>query len=196
MAGSIINKIKALLEIEVKLDQVTTANGVVLEADVFEQGAAIFIVPASAEDERVPVPVGEYELEGGEFLVVAEEGIIQSIGPAAEAAPEDKEQGMEKEVKKTVETVSKETHFSAEQKDELKEIFKSFLAELEEAKEEVKEEVKKVEEVEVKAAEVVEPIKHSPEKLVESKRHIVKPSAKLNLKERIKKSLSDTVWNN
>ena len=188
-----INDIKALLGIEVKLDQVTTANGVVLEADAFEEGASIWIVPASAEDERVPVPVGEYELEGGQFLVVAEEGIIQSIGEAAEAAPEDKEQDMDKEPKKVVETVSKETHFSAEQKDELKEIFKSFLKELEEAKEEVKEEVK--EPVKEELA-VVEPIKHSPEKLVESKRSIVKPSAKLRLKERISKSLSDTVWNN
>lgn len=218
MSKNILNEIKTLLgmevkpekkaeakpelkteaKIEVKLEehQIRTANGVILEAEALEPGAAIWIVPQSAEDERVPVPVGEYELEDGQFLVVAEEGIIASIGAAAEAAPEDKEQSMEVTApKKVVETVSKETHFSAEQRDELKEIFKSFLTELEEAKKEVTAEVKAeapvLEKVQTKKVElVVEPIKHSPEKNVAKAKHFKMGGGKAKgLKARVNEAL-------
>ena len=194
--SSVLNDIRKLLKIEVKLDTVNTAKGVVLEAEAFEAGEAIWVLPASSEDERIPVPPGEYELEGGQILVVVEEGIIDSIGEA-QAEPEKEEQDMEKEAKKVVETVSKETHFSADQIDELKELFKSFMTELaEEAKEEIEGVKEETKEVEVEAAEVVKPLTHSPEKLVDKKRVIVKANKNLPLKERINKALSDTIWSN
>ena len=61
---------------EVKLAQAKLDNGTILEAEAFEAGNEIFIV---TEDERVAVPVGEYQMEDGNILVVSEEGIIGEI---------------------------------------------------------------------------------------------------------------------
>jgi len=157
-----INQIKALLGMEVKLETMKLVNGTEIEAEVFEAGAEVFIV---SEEEKVALPVGEYELEGGQVLVVAEEGVISEIKDAAqeEEAPveeEVEEQEMEAEVatpKKVVESVSKETHF-AKIEEMQKEIDALKLAL--EPKEEIVEEVK--EEVELSAEEVA-PIKHNPE---------------------------------
>ena len=84
----IINKVKTLLGIEVKLEQMKLDNGAVLEAEAFEVDAEVFVV---AEDERVPVPVGEYVMEDGKILKVVEEGIIAEIAdaPTEEAPTED-----------------------------------------------------------------------------------------------------------
>jgi hypothetical protein len=73
-----ISKIKDVLNLseEVKLEQQALENGTVLEADAFEAGNEVFIV---TEDEKVAVPVGEYQLEDGRILVVAEEGLIAEI---------------------------------------------------------------------------------------------------------------------
>jgi hypothetical protein len=49
--NEILNKARTLLGIEVKLEQMKLENGAVLEAEVFEAGAEIFVV---AEEERVP----------------------------------------------------------------------------------------------------------------------------------------------
>ena len=157
-----INQIKALLGMEVKLETMKLANGTEIEAEVFEAEAEVFIV---SEEEKVALPIGEYELEGGQVLVVAEEGVISEIKDAAqeEEAPveeEVEEQEMEAEVatpKKVVESVSKETHF-AKIEEMQKEIDALKLAL--EPKEEIVEEVK--EEVELSAEEVA-PIKHNPE---------------------------------
>ena len=83
---TLLNKARVLLGIEVKLEQMTLDNGAVLEAEVFEVGAEIFVV---ADEERVAVPVGEYEVEGGMIIVVSEEGIIGEIKEAGaeEEAP-------------------------------------------------------------------------------------------------------------
>ena len=53
-----LNKVKTLLGIEVKFETMKLDNGAVLEAEVFEVGAEIFVV---ADEERVAVPVGEYK---------------------------------------------------------------------------------------------------------------------------------------
>ena len=153
-----INQIKALLGMEVKLETMKLANGTEIEAEVFEAGAEVFIV---SEEEKVALPIGEYELEGGQVLVVAEEGVISEIKDAAqeEEVPveeEVEEQEMEAEVatpKKVVESVSKETHF-AKIEEMQKEIDALKLAL--EPKEEVKEEVEL-------SADEVAPIKHNPE---------------------------------
>ena len=157
-----IDQIKTLLGMEVKLETMKLVNGTEIEAEVFEAGAEVFIV---SEEEKVALPIGEYELEGGQVLVVAEEGVISEIKDAAqeEEAPveeEVEEQEMEAEVatpKKVVESVSKETHF-AKIEEMQKEIDALKLAL--EPKEEIVEEVK--EEVELSAEEVA-PIKHNPE---------------------------------
>ena len=157
-----INQIKALLGMEVKLETMKLMNGTEIEAEAFEAENEVFIV---SEEEKVALPIGEYELEDGKVLVVVEEGVISEIKDAAqeEEAPveeEVEEQEMEAEVatpKKVVESISKETHF-AKIEEMQKEIDALKLAL--EPKEEIVEEVK--EEVELSAEEVA-PIKHNPE---------------------------------
>jgi len=73
-ATDIVNDVEAQEKVELataKLD-----NGTVLEAEAFEAGNEIFIV---TEDDKVALPVGDYTLEDGKMLVVAEEGIIAEI---------------------------------------------------------------------------------------------------------------------
>ena len=78
-----LNQVKELLGVEnessveeVKLAQMKLENGTVLEAESFESDQPVFIV---TEDERVALPVGEYELEDGKILVIEEEGVIKDI---------------------------------------------------------------------------------------------------------------------
>ena len=123
MKKNVINQIKELLGMEVKLATMKLSDGVtILEAEVFEAGAEVFVV---AEDQKIALPVGEYELEDGKILVVSEEGMIAEIKEmeAEEEAPmEAPESEVEVEVeaeaeaprdiKKTVESIVKETFFS------------------------------------------------------------------------------------
>ena len=64
----------------VKLGEVKSADGSVtmeFEGETLEAGVNIAI---KGEDGNVPVPVGEYELDGGQLLVVVEEGVVDSVG--------------------------------------------------------------------------------------------------------------------
>ena len=159
-----LNKVRTLLGIEVKLEQMKLDNGTILEAEVFEVGAEIFVV---ADEERVAVPVGEYVAEDGSTIVVAEEGVIGEIKEAGaeEEAPAEDEAPVEEEVveedlsetatpKKVVESISKETFFSEIEK------LRNEINELKLSKVEVKE----VEEVSVElSVDEVEGISHNPE---------------------------------
>ena len=82
-----ITKIKEVLNLteEVKLEQLKLENGTILEADSFEAGKEVFII---TEDEKVALPVGEYELEDGRSLLVEEVGLIAEI----KAEEEEKEE--------------------------------------------------------------------------------------------------------
>lgn len=123
MKKNVINQIKELLGMEVKLATMKLSDGVtVLEAEVFEAGAEVFVV---AEDQKIALPVGEYELEDGKILVVSEEGMIAEIKemeaeeempmeePEAEVEVEvEAEAEAPRDIKKTVESIVKETFFS------------------------------------------------------------------------------------
>lgn len=171
-----INKIKTLLGLEIKLEQMKLENGTILEAEAFEAGAEIFIVN---EEDRIAVPMGEYMLEDGKVLIITEDGIIGEIKDAEEEAPaEEPEAEVEVEAeaetstpKKVVESITKEMFFSEIEK------LRNEIAELKAAKVEVKEEVELSAEVteEVKeeavelSAEEAQPLKHNPEGAVEKK---------------------------
>ena len=77
-SNDMITKIKEVLNLteEVKLEQLKLENGTILEADSFEAGKEVFII---TEDEKVALPVGEYELEDGRSLIVEEVGLIAEI---------------------------------------------------------------------------------------------------------------------
>lgn len=83
-----LNKVKTLLGLDVSLESAKLDNGTVLEAESFEAGFDIFIV---SEDEKVALPVGEYTMEDGKILTVAQEGVIESIKEAEEEVEEEVE---------------------------------------------------------------------------------------------------------
>jgi len=116
--NDMISKIKEVLNLseEVKLEQQALDNGTVLEAEAFESGNEVFIV---TEDEKVAVPVGEYQLEDGRILVVAEEGLISEI----------KTEEAEEETTEEVEAAEEEKEEVYATKEELAEV-KSMLEEI------------------------------------------------------------------
>jgi hypothetical protein len=94
--NDMISKIKEVVGLseEVKLEQQTFENGAILEAESFEAGQEVFIV---SEDEKIAVPVGEYQMEDGRILVVAEEGLIAEIKAEEEEEVEEVEAKEEEE---------------------------------------------------------------------------------------------------
>jgi len=84
-----INKIRTLLDLEVKLEERKLENGTVVEADSFEKGRDIFI---KTDDEKVAMPVGEYILESGELIVVEEEGVIADVREVSDEVPQKEEE--------------------------------------------------------------------------------------------------------
>ena len=183
---TLLNKARTLLGIEVKLEQMKLDNGAVLEAEVFEAGAEIFVV---ADDERVAVPVGEYQVEDGSTIVVAEEGVIGEIkeAGAAEEAPATEEPAEEEELeaesaspKKIVKSISEEMFFSEIEK------LRNEINELKLSKvEEVVEEVVELSADKVELSEV-EGITHNPENLTDKKElHLYAQKAKNTLQNRI-----------
>ena len=88
-----LNQIKTLLNIEVKLEEMKLENGTVVSADSFEKGKEIFIV---TDDEKVAMPVGEYLLEDGRLVVVEEEGSIADVREVSDEVPaKETEEGEE-----------------------------------------------------------------------------------------------------
>jgi len=166
-----LNQIKSVLGVElsteekIELAQAKLENGTVLEAESFESGQEVFIL---TDDEKVALPIGEYEMEDGKILVIVEDGIISEI-----------KEGEEEEVVEEVEEELNEDEKYAT-KAELAEI-KSMVEEIKELmKEGKKEEMYKEEELmsqkltelacqedealkEELSKPASEPIKHSPE---------------------------------
>ena len=121
MKTSVINQIKTLLGMEVKLETMKLMDGItIFEADAFEMDKEVFIV--TEDEQKIPVPIGEYEMENGRILVVIEEGIISEIKEVATEEEVVEEEAPEVEVeveaeatpsaKKTIESIVKETFFA------------------------------------------------------------------------------------
>ena len=175
-AKETISKIANLLNVElaeetqkVALEAMKLENGTVLEAEKFEAGESVFI---ATEDDNVALPIGEYELEDGRVLIIAEEGVIAELREAGEEeAPAQEEEMAEEEEKQEMEYATKEELGAA--MDELKgmiEEVKSMMNPKEEeemsADEQVSEEA--TEQVEMSAQEpAAKPIKANPEESVQ-----------------------------
>ena len=164
---SILNKVRTLLGLEVKLETMLLSDGVsMLEADVFEAGQPVFIL--TEDEQRIPVPVGEYELEDMRILVVIEEGVIAEVREAAEVEEEVEVEApaVEEEVeaatetapqaKKVIESIVKESFFS--EIEALKKENEELKAQLSAQTPEVAEEVAPVE-----LSEEPKPISFNPE---------------------------------
>jgi|TARA_R110000737_G_scaffold2846_2_gene7839 hypothetical protein len=168
-----IDKVRKLVGMDIAKSRVNLATETLnegeatIEAEVFEAGEPVMIVN---EEDRIPLPVGEYKLDNGMILVVEEEGVIASIGEEvaeeeAEATEETEEVAASDNKSETplpktiIESVTKEMKFSAEDMD-AKDL------EIAELKAKITE-LSKVEEVEVELS--VAPITHNPENKKEVK---------------------------
>lgn len=161
-----LSKIMELLNLqdEVKLESMKLENGTTIEAEAFEANQEVFIV--TEEDEKIALPVGEYTLEDGRILVVAEEGIIAEVNEAGE--PEAEEAPATEEVVEEVEQAEEEPkeEMSYATKEELSAAVEEMKAMIEEIKAMMspKEEEMAAEEVDLSADEpAAKPIKHSPD---------------------------------
>jgi len=96
-----LNDIKTLLNIEVKLEDMKLENGTVITTEALEKGNEVFIV---TDDEKVAMPVGEYILEDGKLLIVEEEGIIADVRDVSDDVPAKEEE----EEKDTTEDLEEE----------------------------------------------------------------------------------------
>ena len=179
--SEMLNQIKNVLgielsaeteEVKVELAQMTLENGTVIEAEDFAPEMEVFIV---TEEERIALPVGEYELEDGRILVVEEVGIISEI-------KSEESEGEEPEVEIEVEAAEEEKEEMGYVK---KEEFAAAIDEIKAMIDEVKagmkekEEMAKVEEQvreELSATPAAAPLKHNPE--AEAKKEMFKLSPK------------------
>ena len=154
---SILNKVRTLLGMEVKLETMRLSDGVsMLEAEVFEAGQPVFIL--TEDEQRIPVPVGEYELEDMRILVVIEEGVIAEIREAAEV-----EEEVEVEAPEVEEEVEAATETAPQAKKIVESIVKeSFFSEIEALKKE-NEELKAQLNLSTEVAEEVAPVELSEE---------------------------------
>ncbi len=162
--NQILNKVRTLLGMEVKLEQMKLADGVtVIEAESFEPEMEVFII--TEDEQKIPLPVGEYEMEDGRILSIEVEGVVKEVKEKMEEEVKvEEEPTMETEIeveaeavatapKKTIESVVKETFFS--EIEALKTENENLKAEL------AKLQTPKVEEVEL--SEETKPISFNPE---------------------------------
>ena len=167
-----LNQIKSVLGVElsteekINLEQMKLENGTVLEAESFESGKEVFIL---TDDEKVALPIGEYEMEDGKILVIEEDGIISEI---KEGGEEEVEEVIEEESSEVEEELSEEVYASKDEISELKAMIEDLKSQLQLKEEEKVEEIglavttmlseqEQLQEELSKPAS--EPIKHSPE---------------------------------
>ena len=171
----ILNQIKTLLKIEVKLEEQKLENGTLVSAESFAKGSEIFIV---TDDEKVAMPVGEYILEDGRLVVVEEEGIIADVREVSDEAP------AKEETTEDLEEETIETEVPEEAVQEVEAIIEAVVEVIAPVIEEVKSEIeelkkefgkmKKYEEEDKEDKEnlsaATKPIKHNPEAKAPQKR--------------------------
>ncbi len=200
-----INKIRTLLDLDVKLEELKLENGTVVEAESFEKGKEVFI---KTEDEKVPMPIGEYSLENGQVLLVEQEGLISDVKNAEEKPEEvtedldeheEKKEGynMEEKVKEMDERISKiemalesmmpkeEEEVEAEEERPLKSrtVKEEFS---DEVKEEIVEENLSKDEVKEELSEpATQPIKHSPEGGKKKAQHLYAQKRRMSVRDRV-----------
>lgn len=147
----------------VELAQAKLDNGTVLEAEAFEAGNEIFIL---TDDEKVAVPVGEYQMEDGQILVVSEEGIIGEI----KSAEQEEEVEASEEVSEETELEEVEAEYATKEE----------LAEVRSLVEEIKQMIEKKEEMSEVEEQVKEELSETP--ATEAITHNPEPKQKVSLK--------------
>jgi len=197
-SSKLLSQIKTLLNAKLNLAQQTLEDGVtIIEAESFEAGQAVFIV---SDDERVALPVGEYNLQDGKILVVAEEGKISEIKEAMEVEKMEDDEEEKKEEMSEEEIVVEAPEEVVEEVSEVVEaVVEAIAPVIEEVKQEVEELRKKFEkhygeedEKEKKEEKMSsqrparKPLKHSPETTKSAPRNLYAQNRAFNTtKERV-----------
>ncbi len=205
---AILNKVRELLGMEVKLEQRKLEDGVtIIEADEFATDNEVVII--TEDEQRIPLPIGEYKMEDGMILVVTEEGLIAEI---KEEAAEEEEEVIEEEakkdydekeeemadeskpVKKVVESIVKETFFNEiETLKKENEELKAKLENLSKVETEETEEVVEDEKTELSTEELdpaVKPISFNPENKEQRERILYAQNRQETTLDRIYKKLN------
>ena len=169
-----LNEIKTLLNIEVKLEEQKLENGTVVSAEAFEKGKEIFIV---TDDEKIAMPVGEYILEDGRLVVVEEEGLIADVREVSDEVPAKEEAKEEVEETEDLEEEKKEEEKMADVADwegmekriqNLEDAIASLKGDKVEAENKEEEKMEDVKE----ELSSVKPIKHNPEASTPQKKQV------------------------
>jgi len=224
--NTILNKVREVLGLEVKLEQRKLDDSTTtVEAESFEKGEEIMIV--TEDEQKIALPVGEYKMQSGEILIVKEEGIIEEIKAEEKEEEEqeevdsrkkedekyeEKEEEMsaeDKPIKKTVESIVKETFFSEmealkkeneELKSQLQELSKDPVVE-ESTPETITEEINK--EVELSAEEpkaeveaAAEPIVHNPENKAKKVGNTISPNKRKTIMDTVLSKIANSNTNN
>ena len=189
---NILNQIKTLLNIEVKLMDMKLENGTIVSAESFEKDNEIFIV---TDDEKVAMPVGEYILEDGRLLVVEEEGMIADVREVSDEVPakeeeEETTEDLEEEVEEKKDMADVADWEGMEKRiQNLEDAIASLKGEkMEDVQEEemsndqapLKSRTIKEEFSEVELSEEVKPIKHNPEAKATQKKQVQFAKGKFN----------------
>ena len=171
-----LNKVRALLGLEVQLEERMLENGTRFEADAFEAGREVFIV--TDEDERIAVPAGEYLLDDGMMLVVEEDGIIAEM---KESVEEEVEEVVEAPVVEEVEAAEEADVQDWEGMEKRIKNLEDAIADLKADKE------SKVEasEIEVKDEVELSAIKHNPESKNEVEHRSYAQNRPMNTQDRV-----------
>jgi len=164
--NQILNKVRTLLGMEVVLETMKLDDGItVVEAESFEAEKEIVVV--TEDEQKIPLPVGEYETEDGRKIIVKEEGVIAEMKDKEEKDEEKEEEKVDVEEE---EEAKKEDYMSENSAQTIKKTIESvvketFFAEMEALKKENEELKAKLEgKVEVELSEEeVEPIVFNPE---------------------------------
>ena len=169
-ANEMLHKVKTLLGVdtdnievnleEVALEQLSLENGTILEAENFNSGEEVFIV---TDDEKVALPVGEYELSDNRILIVKTEGMIDEIKNSEEVVEETQQAELEETPKKEEEKMAYATKEEMTALAEAVEEVKNQLREVVEKMMDDKEKKEEMAKQETLSKPAVDGIKHTPE---------------------------------
>ena len=88
--------------------EATLENGTIIftDAEGFEDGAEVYIV--NEEGEKIPLPDGDYTLEDGRTLTIAEGGKISTSDEKVEASKEEIKEDVKEELAEDTEVIEEE----------------------------------------------------------------------------------------
>lgn len=178
-----LKKISEILGLssEIKLAEVTTADGAVLYAETFDVGSTVYVITDGAE---VVAPAGEYELQDGTVLTIGENGALETITPPATDETTDEVDASE------LESIRSKVQDLITEKDGLKAKTDTLKGELTEKENELKEMKTKLSKIPATAG-----VRKSPEGAKPQKNHMaLSQNRRPSTKSRVYTRLQNTVW--